>query len=963
MKIRKLHIDGFGIFNDKKIEGFTKGVNLLYGPNEKGKSTLLDFFKFTLFDYPRLTADRRPPLRGGNHGGEIELSSGEKKIKIYRSGTKSVQLAVDGAIADIQEYQRLISYAEIDLYENIFAITLDELKDNQYVEESDIGNRIFSLGMGIDVDLGKFEKSLKDKSEQLFKPAGSTQKIILLKKEIDEKVNKIRTLESAGLNFDKKAEELADLQQEIKQKREEERGLEIMKNRCLSLLKAYPHYVVYQQNSEKLKTFSNFQQFPSLLQEEYKENKTKLETYLENLKRLEGEQNSLKEELSNIVIDEALQQELELLEPLKANVQVYKGNLERHKKGLAFLKENQAELEIVSAGYEVEVLLAIQQLQSLQDFAEEYAEKINKIKENIGFHQNAISTIKSDLTFDRQELDKQEAALEALSIANEQQYRAAKEKLALLEVEHLVAAPSISETNKDKLLKIIALSSAAALFVFIIAKALGIRLPSNTFIEVLLYLTMLVSLMFLLFKKKSRLDAPSHKDIREAFLQKNQLDENIKAYLAQQENIQQLQKMCNRKKHDIEETTNKIELAKQEIEEIKETWKNKLSTYGVYIEVPIHLFERFLNTVQKVQNHVKVQKNAQKEIRQLEKEIDNFQTLLLKYNKERTTSVEAVQQLISQLEEEKEKRGKRDFLQNQLKEKEQGIETLHKQVELIEEKISEKLKQVGVKDEVAFYNYFDQLKEHKHLLQVYENAKNGIQEHCGFFEEFDEAIKILSAKNKEVLEQDLKSVEIQLETKKTSLSALDIRSGELNAEMDSLLQGNDLFLLNNEKNSLIERYSDALKKWISYEMALEVLNESKRKYEKEKQPEVIHYTKKYFEIITDGAYVDVNISLSDRQMRAIDAQGKSKEIQALSRGTKEQLLLAVRMGLIEEYEKKAEPLPVILDDIMVNFDDKRAQNVAKALTAFAKDRQVLLFTCHTHFKALFEAENANIIPW
>jgi len=64
MKIRKLHIDGFGIFNDKKIEGFTKGVNLLYGPNEKGKSTLLDFFKFTLFDYPRLTADRRPPAPG-----------------------------------------------------------------------------------------------------------------------------------------------------------------------------------------------------------------------------------------------------------------------------------------------------------------------------------------------------------------------------------------------------------------------------------------------------------------------------------------------------------------------------------------------------------------------------------------------------------------------------------------------------------------------------------------------------------------------------------------------------------------------------------------------------------------------------------------------------------------------------------------------------------------------------------
>ena len=41
----------------------------------------------------------------------------------------------------------------------------------------------------------------------------------------------------------------------------------------------------------------------------------------------------------------------------------------------------------------------------------------------------------------------------------------------------------------------------------------------------------------------------------------------------------------------------------------------------------------------------------------------------------------------------------------------------------------------------------------------------------------------------------------------------------------------------------------------------------------------------------------------------------------MSRGTREQLYLAMRFGLIEEYEARSEPLPIIMDDVFVNFDD------------------------------------------
>ena len=66
----------------------------------------------------------------------------------------------------------------------------------------------------------------------------------------------------------------------------------------------------------------------------------------------------------------------------------------------------------------------------------------------------------------------------------------------------------------------------------------------------------------------------------------------------------------------------------------------------------------------------------------------------------------------------------------------------------------------------------------------------------------------------------------------------------------------------------------------------------------------------------------------------------------MSRGTREQLYLAMRLGLIEEYEKRAEPLPVIMDDVLVNFDDARAFSVMNILKEFAKTRQVIVLSCH-----------------
>ena len=116
--------------------------------------------------------------------------------------------------------------------------------------------------------------------------------------------------------------------------------------------------------------------------------------------------------------------------------------------------------------------------------------------------------------------------------------------------------------------------------------------------------------------------------------------------------------------------------------------------------------------------------------------------------------------------------------------------------------------------------------------------------------------------------------------------------------------------------------------------------------------------------LTEGRYTSITTSIHEAHLEVHDSDNKVWSPDRLSRGTREQVFLALRLALVRDLERHGVHLPVVIDDALVNFDDKRALAAARVLVEFAADqpreRQILVLTCHSHVATIFRDAGAHV---
>lgn len=178
------------------------------------------------------------------------------------------------------------------------------------------------------------------------------------------------------------------------------------------------------------------------------------------------------------------------------------------------------------------------------------------------------------------------------------------------------------------------------------------------------------------------------------------------------------------------------------------------------------------------------------------------------------------------------------------------------------------------------------------------------------------------------------------------LQALEVRMAELKTAIDSRLRGlrpraeveEDIERHRQDLESL-ERFGKALA------IAVEVAGEAMREAHRDFAPRVGGLLSEGLEHITGGRYVKAYLDPGTfRVTTEVPETGRLEDVELLSQGTRAAAYALLRVGLAQHMSSMSEPVPIILDDPLVDLDDVRLEKLLELLAEVSKDAQILLFT-------------------
>ena len=144
--------------------------------------------------------------------------------------------------------------------------------------------------------------------------------------------------------------------------------------------------------------------------------------------------------------------------------------------------------------------------------------------------------------------------------------------------------------------------------------------------------------------------------------------------------------------------------------------------------------------------------------------------------------------------------------------------------------------------------------------------------------------------------------------------------------------------------------------YAALQLALEALDAANTTLQNRFSPELGRRAAEIFSAMTGGRYGGVVLDRSFRLSAEPAGEGVYREAELLSAGALDQLYLAVRLAICDLVLPPEKAVPIVLDDALANFDDDRCAAALRYLKEAARERQILLFTCHSREADFFAGD-------
>jgi uncharacterized protein YhaN len=294
-------------------------------------------------------------------------------------------------------------------------------------------------------------------------------------------------------------------------------------------------------------------------------------------------------------------------------------------------------------------------------------------------------------------------------------------------------------------------------------------------------------------------------------------------------------------------------------------------------------------------------------------------------------------------------------LATRLKEAQASLAWLSEQKKGRETKLKDLLHQAGAGDEEEFRRLAASYEEWRDWVRKIEEAEIALRTMAGNPEAQAALEDELSRTDPLNLQAEKELLQARTLEVTEALSRDEREVGGLTQRVADLEQNQELGRLLLEERSLKEQLAEATRRWATLTLCRHLLEQARGVYERERQPQVIREADRFLSTMAQDRYRLV-ASVGEDSIQLEDKLSLRRKAELCwSAGLADQVYLAIRLGLAREFSRHGEPLPVILDDVLVKFDPSRRSQAAKVILEFSREQQVLMFSCHPEFREIFSS--------
>jgi uncharacterized protein YhaN len=209
--------------------------------------------------------------------------------------------------------------------------------------------------------------------------------------------------------------------------------------------------------------------------------------------------------------------------------------------------------------------------------------------------------------------------------------------------------------------------------------------------------------------------------------------------------------------------------------------------------------------------------------------------------------------------------------------------------------------------------------------------------------------------NADELPAHLEQWQRQIEELESSRSQLDQTIGEERNTLATMVSGAESPDAAEEVQELLAALETDVRQYVRLRMASAILRDGIERYRQKNEGPVLRRASDLFRQLTLGSFDRLSADCDERGekvLKGVRPGGGSVELAGMSEGTSDQLYLALRLASLETYLRSHEPIPFIVDDVLVTFDDARAAAALRALGELSRQTQIIFFTHHQHLVRL-----------